>query len=50
MRRYLVQHPRGEHGSHQYDVGALGLDRQELAARFARYRQRFGIPEEGSQR
>jgi hypothetical protein len=50
MRRYLDQHPRGEHGSHQYDVGALGLDRQELTARFARYRQRFRIPEEGSQR
>jgi hypothetical protein len=50
MRRYVDEHPRGEHGRHRYDVGALGLDRRELTARFAPYRERFGIPEEGSQR
>ena len=50
MRRYVGEHPRGEHGSHQYDLDVLGLDRQELVTRFARYRERFGILEEGSQR
>jgi hypothetical protein len=47
MRQYVGAHPRGEHGHHRYDIGVLGLDRRELEARFARYRERFGIPEEG---
>jgi hypothetical protein len=41
MRRYLAEHPQGEHGAHQYDAGALGLDAGELRERFAAYRDRF---------
>ena len=41
MRRYLVDHPQGEHGAHRYDAEALGLDGDELRERFATYRERF---------
>jgi hypothetical protein len=47
MQRYVHDHPRGEHGSHAYDVGALGLDRDALAERFSAYRERFDIAPEG---
>ena len=43
MRRYLEDHPRGEHGSHRYDPAALGLDTATIEARFAEYRRRFLI-------
>jgi hypothetical protein len=46
-RRYVGEHPRGEHGRHRYDIGVLGRDDRSLEARFARNRERFGIPEEG---
>ncbi|MEZ4280810.1 MAG: sulfotransferase [Myxococcota bacterium] len=35
-----------EHGDHAYDLEALGLDRADLARRFAAYRARFGLGEE----
>ena len=41
MQRYLDEHPHGEHGRHAYDPAALGLDADELGARFATYRTRF---------
>jgi len=41
MRRYLDEHPQGEHGRHRYDVDALGLDAPALRDRFATYRSRF---------
>lgn len=47
MQRYVDDHPRGEHGSHAYDVGALGLDPGALAERFSAYRERFDIAPEG---
>ncbi len=34
-----------EHGDHAYDLEALGLDRRDLARRFAAYRARFGLGE-----
>jgi hypothetical protein len=41
MRRYLDEHPHGEHGHHRYDLDALGLDAAALRDRFATYRSRF---------
>ncbi len=41
MRRYLVEHPHGEHGRHRYGVDDLGLDADVLRERFAAYRNRF---------
>ncbi len=38
---------RQEHGDHAYDLEALGLDRADLRERFRRYREHFGIPDEG---
>lgn len=46
MRRYVAEHPRGEHGRHGYEAESLGLDRRALSDRFATYRERFDIPEE----
>jgi hypothetical protein len=44
MRRYVADHPRGEHGRHGYTVDSLGLDQGDLLERFAPYRERFAIP------
>jgi hypothetical protein len=44
MQRYMTEHPRGEHGRHEYSLAEVGLRADELDARFARYRDRFGIP------
>ena len=41
MRRYVTEHPRGEHGRHAYALDELGLDRGELDERFAAYCDRY---------
>lgn len=41
MRRYLAEHPHGEHGRHRYAIDDLGLDADALRERFAAYRTRF---------
>lgn len=46
LRTEIARRGRHEHGDHAYALEALGLDRSELARRFAPYCQRFGIPEE----
>jgi hypothetical protein len=48
MRRYVAEHPKGEHGRHEYRLDALGLDAGELEDRFAAYRHRFEIVHEGA--
>lgn len=35
MRRRLAEHPRGEHGTHEYDLAEFGLDRKTVRERFA---------------
>lgn len=47
MRRYVAEHPKGEHGRHEYRLDELGLDARVLDDRFAAYRRRFEIPREG---
>jgi hypothetical protein len=44
MEAYAEGHPKGARGEHHYDLAALGLDRDDLAARFADYRDRYDIP------
>jgi hypothetical protein len=46
MREYLADHPQGEHGAHHYSFDDLGLDRDALRARTARYQERFAVPSE----
>lgn len=41
MRRYMAEHPAGEHGKHSYTLDELGLDAGEIGERFGRYRERF---------
>ena len=43
---YRRSNPRGRHGRLAYRLGDLGLDRDELRARFAWYCDRFDVPEE----
>ncbi len=46
MRGYLQRRPQGLHGPHVYRFEDLGLDRAEQRARFARYQEAFGVPDE----
>ena len=39
-------HKPGRHGSHDYTAETFGLDASELTARFAPYRERFGVEAE----
>jgi hypothetical protein len=44
VRAYLAANPRDKHGSHSYSLEEFGLDRAEVDAAFATYRERFGVP------
>ena len=44
VRGYLAENPRDKHGSHSYSLVEFGLDRDEVDAAFAGYRERFGVP------
>ena len=46
MRAYLASRPKDQHGEHRYSFDDLGLDRDAERRRFARYRERFGVPSE----
>jgi hypothetical protein len=43
---HLERRPRGMHGPHVYAFDDLGLDRDAERARFARYQDAFGVPDE----
>lgn len=45
MEEYLDEHPQGRLGGHEYTFAGLGLDPVEERARFARYVERFAVPE-----
>jgi hypothetical protein len=40
---YLAENPRDKHGTHAYTLEEFGLDRDEVDASFAAYRERFGV-------
>ena len=43
VRDYLAENPRDKHGTHRYTLEDFGLDRAEVDAAFAPYRERFGV-------
>lgn len=43
VRDHLAANPRDKHGSHSYTLEEFGLDRDEVDATFAAYRERFGV-------
>lgn len=45
LRAEIVRRSGREQGDHAYDLETLGLDRSDLARRFAAYRARFGLAE-----
>jgi len=47
IRRYLDEKRQGVHGAHRYSLEAFGLDPGVERERFAFYRERFGITNEG---
>ncbi len=46
MRAYLDAHPQGAHGEHRYSFDDLGLNPDDVRARFARYQTSFDVPNE----
>jgi hypothetical protein len=46
MREYLASRPKDKHGAHEYSFTDLALDPAAERAKFARYQQRFAVPEE----
>lgn len=47
MAQFMVDHPRGRHGTVRYDLDQLGLDRDERRRALAFYVERFSVTEEG---
>jgi hypothetical protein len=47
LRGYLASKPRGKHGAHRYEFGALGRDAGAERERFRSYQERYGVPSEG---
>jgi len=45
---YVAAHPKGQFGTHEYDLGEFGVDVDELAERFAPYTERYDVPREWS--
>jgi Sulfotransferase family len=43
---YVDAHPKGQFGSHRYDLTEYGLDPDELAERFSGYIERYGVTRE----
>jgi hypothetical protein len=46
MRSEIAKRPQGVYGTHTYRLADFGLERAEVAARFARYYDRFDVPRE----
>ena len=46
MDNFMVEHPRGRHGSVTYSLASLGLDYDEWRQALAFYTDRFGLREE----
>jgi hypothetical protein len=43
---YVDAHPKGQFGTHTYDVAEFGLDADELAERFRGYTEHYGVRRE----
>ena len=43
MRRHMAEHPQNKHGAHTYTLADYGLTAETVAARLARYIERFEL-------
>lgn len=43
MEQHIADHPKGKHGTHEYDLATFGLTRDAVRERFADYVDRFGL-------
>jgi hypothetical protein len=48
MRQFLAAHPPDKHGAHRYALADAGLDIAAERARYAGYRERYGIESEAT--
>ena len=48
MRDEIAERPQGVYGTHTYRLADFGLERAEVAERFARYYDRFDVPREAA--
>ena len=48
VERWIADHPRTEHGAHEYTPEQFGLDADGLRRRFAPYIERFGVQMENT--
>jgi hypothetical protein len=48
LRDWHAVHPQGKHGEHRYSAEQFGLVPAEVAERFARYSEHFGVESEAS--
>ena len=48
IRAWREANPKGKRGTHEYDLSDYGLERDEVAAAFAGYIERFDIPSESA--
>jgi hypothetical protein len=48
MTAVLADRPKDSHGAHEYHFADLGLDLASETARFGRYREHFGVPDEST--
>ncbi len=46
LAAYVAAHPKGKHGSHDYELEAFGLSEDAILERMAPYMERFGIASE----
>ena len=46
MRSYIANNPQHKHGPHRYSLEDFGIEPQSVTTRFARYNDRFAVPEE----
>ena len=46
LAAHLSAKPQGRHGGHAHEFEAMGLDQDELRARFAAYQDHFGVRSE----
>jgi len=43
MQEWVDAHPKGKHGTHEYDLEKYGVAREEVVAMFSDYAERYGL-------
>ena len=47
MKKYMDENPKNKHGVHHYSLEQFGLNKKMINRKFAKYCERFNIPQEG---